>query len=238
MFHRFHVSQEDRDYLRFLWWENGDTNSEPKEYRMKVHLFGAASSPGCANYGMKYLACQNEKEYPAAASFIKGHFYVDDGLISVESVDAAIKLVQEARNVCAKGKLRLHKFISNDRKVMESIPVSEQASGVQDVELGSDELPVQMVLGVKWSVNSDTFSFKVTLDEKPATRRGILSKVASVFDPLGFLAPFLLLGKKILQEMCQRGIEWDDPLPKELMSQWISWLNESAQFPDCKMFCS
>ncbi|RXN37795.1 hypothetical protein ROHU_001718 [Labeo rohita] len=71
MFHRFHVSQEDRDYLRFLWWENGDTNSEPKEYRMKVHLFGAASSPGCANYGMKYLACQNEREYPAAASFIK-----------------------------------------------------------------------------------------------------------------------------------------------------------------------
>ncbi|RXN38546.1 hypothetical protein ROHU_001010 [Labeo rohita] len=71
MFHRFHVSQEDRDYLRFLWWENDDTNSEPKEYRMKVHLFGAASSPGCANYGMKYLACQNEREYPAAASFIK-----------------------------------------------------------------------------------------------------------------------------------------------------------------------
>lgn len=165
------------------------------------------------------------KEYSTAASFIKSNFYVDDGLISVENVDAAIKLVQEARNVCAKGKLRLHKFISNDRKVMESIPVSERASGVQDVELGSDELPVQTVLGVKWSVNSDTFSFKVILDEKPAMRRGILSTVASVFDPLGFLAPFLLLGKKVLQEMCQRGIEWDDLLPKELMPQWTNWLN-------------
>lgn len=186
MFQRFHVSQEDRDYLRFLWWENGDTNLEPKEYRMKVHLFGAASSPGCANYGMKYLACQNEREYPAAASFIKKNFYVDDGLISVKNVDAAIKLIQEARNVCAKGKLRLHKFMSNNRTVLESIPVSERASEVQDVDLGSDELPVQTVLGVKWSVNSDTFSFKVALDEKPATRRGILSTVASVFDPLGF----------------------------------------------------
>ncbi|KAL1279106.1 hypothetical protein QQF64_025779 [Cirrhinus molitorella] len=116
MFHRFHVSQEDRDYLRFLWWENGDTRSEPKEYRMKVHLFGAASSTGCANYRMKYLASQNEKKYPAAASFIKSNFYVDDGLISVKNVDSAIKLVEEARNVCAKGKLRLHKFISNNRK--------------------------------------------------------------------------------------------------------------------------
>lgn len=89
---------------------------------------------------------------------------------------------------------------------MESIPDSERASGVQDVDLNHDELPVQTVLGVKWSVNSDTFSFKVALDEKPAPRRGILSTVASVFDPLGFLAPFLLLGKKILQEMCQKGI--------------------------------
>lgn len=52
MFHRFHMSPEDRDYFRSLWWENGDKNSEPKEYRIKVHLFGAASSPGWANYGM------------------------------------------------------------------------------------------------------------------------------------------------------------------------------------------
>lgn len=65
MFHRFHVSPEDRDYLRFLWWEGGDTKAKPKEYRMRVHLFGAASSPGCADYGMKYLASQKEKDYPA-----------------------------------------------------------------------------------------------------------------------------------------------------------------------------
>lgn len=121
MFHRFYVSPEDR----FLWWEGGDTKAEPKEYRMWVYLFGAASSPGCANYGMKYLASQKEKDYPAATNFIKKHFYVDDGLISVDSVDAAIKLVREAQNLCAKGKLHLHKFISNNRKVLESIPDSE-----------------------------------------------------------------------------------------------------------------
>ena len=238
MFHRFHVSSEDRDYLRFLWWEGGDSKTEPKEYRMRVHLFGAASSPGCANYGMKYLASQAEKDYPAAANFIKKHFYVDDGLISVDSVDTAIKLVKEAQKLCAKGRLHLHKFISNNREVLESIPDSERASGVQDVDLSREELPVHTVLGVKWSVNSDTFSFNVSLDEKPATRRGILSTVASVFDPLGFLAPFLLLGKKILQEMCQKGIGWDEQLPAELKPQWENWLNDlenlqKLQIPRC-----
>ncbi|XP_067380798.1 uncharacterized protein [Channa argus] len=238
MFHRFHVSQEDRDYFRFLWWENGDTSLEPKEYRMKVHLFGAASSPGCANYGMKYLPSQNEKEYPAAANFIRKNFYVDDGLISVDSVNTAIHLVREAQSVCAKGKLHLHKFISNNRAVLETIPDSKRAGEIHDVGLNYDEYPGQTVLGIKWNVTSDTFSFKVNLDEKPATRRGILSTVASVFDPLGFLAPFLLLGKKILQEMCQRGIGWDEPLCKELKPQWESWLQDlknlqQLQVPRC-----
>lgn len=84
------------------------------------------------------------------------------------------------------------------------------------MNLNHEELPEQIVLGVRWSVNSDTFTFKVILDEKPATRRGILSTVTSVFDPLGFLAPFLLLGKRILQEMCQKGNGWDEQLPAEL----------------------
>ncbi|XP_055368558.1 uncharacterized protein LOC114864937 [Betta splendens] len=227
MFHRFHVNQDDRDYLRFLWWENGDTSSEPKEYRMKVHLFGAASSPGCANYGMKYLASQNENEYPAAANFIRKNFYVDDGLISVDSVEAAIRLVGEVQDVCSRGKLHLHKFISNSREVLESFPDTKRAKQeLNDVDLSYNELPIQTVLGIRWNVKSDTFSFKVALDEKPTTRRGILSTVASMFDPLGFLAPFLLLGKQIQQEMCQRGIGWDEPLPTEIKPQWDSWLND------------
>lgn len=70
MFHQFLVTPGHRSYLRFLWWEHGDLDSEPKEYQMAVHLFGAASSPGCANLGLKHLAKQHRSEYPAAASFV------------------------------------------------------------------------------------------------------------------------------------------------------------------------
>ncbi|XP_039547061.1 uncharacterized protein LOC120492841 [Pimephales promelas] len=238
MFHRFHVIKEDRDYLRFLWWANGDTDAEPREYRMKVHLFGASSSPGCANYGLKYLANMNESEYPLAAGFIRNHFYVDDGLVSLESVEVAIKLVKEAQAVCAKGKLHLHKFISNNREVLESISPCDHAAEVKNVDFHHDFLPVQNVLGVRWDVENDVFTFKVVLERKPATRRGILSMVASVYDPLGFLAPFVISGKKVLQEMCQKGISWDEPLPSELRPRWESWLNDlpnlgKVQIPRC-----
>ena len=74
MFHQFRVNQEHRDFLRFLWWENGDLAKEPVDYRMKVHLFGAASSPGCANYGLKHIAEENSDTFPLGANFVKHNF--------------------------------------------------------------------------------------------------------------------------------------------------------------------
>lgn len=85
MFHQFHVSEIDRDYLRFLWWKNGNTDTPAQEFRMKVHLFGAVSSPACANYGLKQLAKEHSHTHPAGSQFIARDFYVDDGVTSVES---------------------------------------------------------------------------------------------------------------------------------------------------------
>ena len=51
----------DANARRFLWWE-GDLNEPLTEFRMTVHLFGAKSSPGCANYGLKMAAVYSEEE--------------------------------------------------------------------------------------------------------------------------------------------------------------------------------
>ena len=53
MFHQVRVDENHRDLLPFFWWEDGDLTKKPKEYRMTVHLFGATSSPGCANFALK-----------------------------------------------------------------------------------------------------------------------------------------------------------------------------------------
>lgn len=52
MFFQVRVRKEDQSFLRFLWWPNGDLQ-EAEEYCMTVHLFGAVSSPACANYALK-----------------------------------------------------------------------------------------------------------------------------------------------------------------------------------------
>lgn len=70
IFHQFHVPETDQNYLRFLLWKQGDITVQPQEFRMKVHLFGAASSPGCANYGLKHLAKENRDLNPLGSQFI------------------------------------------------------------------------------------------------------------------------------------------------------------------------
>jgi len=235
MFHRFHVRPGDRDYLRFLWWERGDINEEPLDYRMNVHLFGASSSPGCANFGLKYLARIHEQEYPLAAPFLCHDFYVDDGVTSVESTETAIQLVDEARELCKKGKLRLHKFVSNNASVIESVPASERAAGLQEIDLSKTDFPVERTLGIQWCIELDVFTFQVHVKEQPVTRRGMLSTVASIYDPLGFVAPFVLLGKIILQEMCRRGTSWDDTAPPTLLPRWLKWKADIPNLTEVKI---
>jgi hypothetical protein len=59
--------------------------------------------------------------------------------------------------------------------------------------------------------------------EHPATRRGLLSTVSSIFDPLGLLSPLVLKGKRILQELCRQGTNWDEKIPGSLRSTWEKW---------------
>lgn len=228
MFHQFHVREADRDYLRFLWWKDGNFSVEPQEFRMKVHLFGAASSPGCANYGLKHLAKENESLFPLGSQFIMRDFYVDDGVTSIADVDEAIQLAKEAQRLCAMGGLRLHKFVCNNAKVLESIAPSERATEVKALDLAFSDSSLERALGIHWHIESDSFRFHARLKDQPETRRGILSTVASLYDPLGLIAPFLLTGKRVLQEMCRHGTGWDDPLISKLQPVWRSWKSDLA----------
>ena len=226
-FHQVKVAEEHRDMLRFLWWESGDISREPVEYRMTVHLFGATSSPGCANFALKRTAQDNEKEFgPTTAHILRRNFYVDDGLKSCSTVEEAKHSIKSVKEMCKRGGFNLHKFVSNKKEVIRSIPESDRAEGVKNIDLNLDKLPMERVLGVHWCIQSDAFCFRIVLQDRPCTRRGILSTVSSIFDPLGFIAPVILEGKSILQELCRNEVEWDDPIPEVVKARWEKWRSE------------
>lgn len=227
MFHQVKVDGIHRDFLRFLWWDDENFDSDPVEYRMTVHLFGATSSPGCANFALKTTANQYEgvcrKE---AADFVRKDFYVDDGLKSVALVDQAKSLISSTKSLCQKGGFRLHKFISNSREVLNSVPPEDRATDKKDLSLVSNDPEIERALGVHWCTESDTLQFRIELKDKPLSRRGILSTVSSIYDPLGLVAPVILQGKRILQELCRDGVGWDDEVPEDIRPRWERWRAE------------
>ena len=134
MFHQVRVNEEHRDFLRFLWWDKGDTSNEPEEYRIRVHLFGATLSPGCANLGLKVTAEDNEDDLvKETANFLKNDLYMDDGLKSVKTVKNATSLIKSSTEMCTRGGFRLHKFISHWKEAIESIPTENRAEGIKDL---------------------------------------------------------------------------------------------------------
>ena len=230
MFHQFRVTEDHRKYLKFIWYEEGNSTNL-RDYHMNVHLFGAVSSPSCAIYGLQQLARDYDDIYPDATSFILNNFYVDDGLISVPTAEDAIQLMKDATCLAAKGNLLLHKFLSNDPLVAESLGCEAQMSK----DLNSDKDMVTRALGLCWDVSADSFHFTDKIAEKPVTRRGILSTVASVFDPLGLISPFTLTGKLFIQELCKEKKDWDDPLSPEQIQKWTRWLRELTWVNDIRV---
>ena len=80
------------------------------------------NSPSCANFALKHLAMSHKEEFPRSSSFLHDDFYMDDGLTSVARTEEAKTLINEAIQSCARKQIRLHKFISNEREVIQSIP--------------------------------------------------------------------------------------------------------------------
>ena len=234
MYHQFHVSPEHRDLLRFLWWTDGNLDTPPKTYRMTVHLFGAISSPACANFGLKRLAEDHAATAsPEVVKFVQRDFYVDDGLRSVASVQEGKDLLQASQRLCGLGGLHLHKFASNSADVLRDLPKEDLAPHMDQLGLPTDEPVTERALGVFWNIKDDTLGFQVTNEEKPMTRRGILSVVSSLYDPLGLAAPVILVGKQILQDLCREGAQWDDALPEQLESKWQSWKEQLKTLEKC-----
>jgi hypothetical protein len=224
MFYQVYVTEQHRDCLRFLWWENGQLHNDPIEYRMTRHVFGASSLPGCSNFTLKETASRYEGQFGKnVADFVRRDFYVDDGLSSQKTPVEASHLIEQSHLMSAKGGFNLTKYASNDKSVVTAIPEGLRAKNLQSFDLHDSTLPVEMTLGIQWDIEMDTFQFQVNFKEKPLTRRGILSTVSSLFDPLGLVAPVIFEGKCIVQELCRDKMGWDDPIPEDIVKRWETW---------------
>ena len=55
------------------------------------------------------------------------------------------------------------------------------------------------------------------------TKRGILAKIAKIYDPLGLASPTTLVGKLAYRDACESKLLADQSLPNNVSSAWNTW---------------
>ncbi|KAK3104599.1 hypothetical protein FSP39_005889 [Pinctada imbricata] len=221
MFYSFLVKEDNRDFLRFFWHRNNNLGEDLIEFRMKVKVFGNTPSPAIATYGLRKTVENAEDDIK---EFVTRNFYVDDALVSLPSSADAISLLQRTQTVLMnEAKIRLHKIVSNDMDVMNSFPTEDLEKNLKTLDIYADELPMQQSLGLSWDINSDCMTFSARIPDKPFTKRGLLSVINSLFDPLGFIAPIVIHGRILYREICEYKEGWDDPLQNDREKEWSDW---------------
>jgi len=242
MFLRVRISEKDRQAQRFLWRD--DRSSAPAVYEMTSMIFGATSSPCSAQFVKNENARLLSSDYPEAARAIIERHYMDDYLDSSDTEAEASKLISDVIHVHGQGGFEIRNWVSNSSAVMNSIPEKLRATSGA-VAMNCDN--IERMLGLMWDTSEDCFRFNVNFHKvsrelldgsKVPTKREVLRVVMSLFDPMGFLAHFIVKAKILMQDIWRSGVGWDDEIPSSLDEKWQDWVSEldnvaSYRVPRC-----
>ncbi|XP_067653340.1 uncharacterized protein [Haliotis asinina] len=224
MYLQIGIAPEDRSCLRFLW-QSLDQSKEPEVFEFNRVVFGMNCSPFLAQYVTQEHARRSTDEHPLASETILKSTYMDDTIDSVQTVQEGIELYKDLRAVWNSAGMHARKWLSNSAELLKFIPPDDRSSKI-DVSL--QDLPSVKALGLMWNAELDEFRFwkGENTPFNTITKRTFLSEIAKIFDPLGFLAPFTIRGKMIMQKMWLSGVAWDERLSPEIESSCFEWLSE------------
>lgn len=128
MYYEVREHEEHRDFLRFLWWPQAEVTQPLEVYHMNIHLFGAVSFPGIADFALQQTGKDNSDRFSMdVLDTIKQSFYVYDCLELVPSIKQAVKLTKDLWEACAQGGFTLTKWVSNSLEVLTTVPENHRA---------------------------------------------------------------------------------------------------------------
>lgn len=188
------------------------------------------ASPFLSQYVSQENARKHANKYPLAAETVLQSMYMDD---SMDSVENGIELYKQLHKLWSLAGMNAKKWLSNSKVVLDNIPIKNRAS---EIDLSKDELPMVKMLGVLWIAEQDHFTFHYSSPQTEShwTKRSILKKIATLFDPLGFLNPYTVRAKMIMQQLWLSGVDWDEDIAPECSMQIRTWFQE---LPDLKDIC-
>ncbi|XP_003738767.1 uncharacterized protein LOC100905463 [Galendromus occidentalis] len=221
-FLQFEIAGSNRPFPRFLWplGIQRYPAAPVREFWTRVLDFGLICSPWLHIKGVRYHLGKCKRQFPEHAAFIEEvseDLYIDDVSFQADSLPDAERKIGLLFKIFGLAKFPLRKWATSDAKIAEMV---RNMSPLESTEITNDKSDAKF-LGVKWVQGKDEIGVSVVkaltaLGGEIPTRRSLLKGLATVFDPLGLLAPVTVRAKAMFQRLWRLKVDWDDTLPREI----------------------
>ena len=202
VFLQINLNPDHRNSVRFLWFkdiENLDftcfENNPLIDLRFCTLLFGVTCSPFLLEATLSnHISKYEHIDLLFVAKLLKS-LHKDDLTTGANTINKGFEFYEKTKHCLSKGDFNLRKFKSNCKElenlVYEKFP---------DDETYSNE---NKVVGILWDKHSYNLMFdfndiRSKFIEKP-TKRSIIQSLASIYDPLGLIAPVIVKMKFFLK---------------------------------------
>ncbi|GFR09317.1 integrase catalytic domain-containing protein [Trichonephila clavata] len=162
---------------------------------------------------------------------------MDDLLTGADNLESGRKLQEQLVSLLSGAGMELHKWSASN-------PLLLPDSMCQDKDLSYSSSTETKTLGLLWKPHPDSFAFKISpmtssCDSLIVTKKSVISTIARIFDPLGLIGPVITRAKIFLQSLWQLKLDWNDPLPSNLVSYWKSFIDalESINCLNIPRYC-
>jgi len=225
------VHPQYRSFQHILW--RASTTDECKEYQLNTVTYGVNCAPYLALRVLQDIAEQEGSDFPTVKDALLHQTYVDDVCVGADTTNELLKLQSDLQLVLGRAGLDLKKWSSNLPTVLSAVPLEDRVSDV--IHFDDKEGGVTKVLGLQWNPSMDVFGFNVCPSPHTPTKRTVLSTIARIYDPIGFLAPVIFYAKHITQRIWKANVSWDDPLPLDLVNCWSVFVDSLPALSNVKV---
>lgn len=215
MFRQIVIAPEDRPFQLIVW--RNQPSHPIQTFQLNTVTYGMTSSPYLAIRTLHQLVHDEGHAHPSASKILLNNTFVDDILFGSDSIPELLNLRQDIIDLLSKGQFTLKKWKANYPDLLDNLP-ADHLETIFDPE-ALDEGTTKL-LGIKWCHRSDEFRYNFTPMIEVQSKRQLLSQIARLYDPIGWLSPIIIKAKILMQAVCHSSPSWDDPLPHHIKSRW------------------
>ena len=237
MYNTVRLHEDHWNYQLYLWDKNLDPKVEPKVKVIKTLIYGVKPSGNQVERALRETANLQKEEFPRPAEIVNDDFYVDDNISGEVNYEVAKDVTDDLSTVIGKTGFNFKGITFSGFDPPEHLSNPDKSVNVGGLKWFSKE----DLLGL--NISDLNFGKVVRGRKSPKlsgvipdtfTRANCASRVAEVWDALGKVTPITVGFKLDLSELCKRKLDWDDPIPDDLVPIWKLNFDTISKLGDLK----